>query len=194
MQRGSLLFATRNKGKLAEASAVATRFGISVRGIDDLSPSVRCAPPEVLETGSTYEENAVLKARSYAAWAGGPAISDDSGLEIQEMGGLPGVYTAHYGLARLLAELIPGVRYAACFRCCMALAEPAGRTITVAVSLPGAFVRPIDGAAILDPALPYSSFFYPQNESESLSMLMRREGGYSSHRTKALIKLLEVVG
>ena len=193
MQRGSLLFATSNSGKLAEARAVAAQVDISLVGVDETALSVGCAPPRVAEIGSTYEENAVLKARTYAAWAGCAAISDDSGLELDQKGGWPGVYTAHYGVARLFAELIRGVRYSGRFRCCAALAEPGGRTVAVTASLVGCFVVPLEGATVLDPSLPFSSFFYPENAGDSLSMLMRREGGFRSHRRKALLKLLGVV-
>jgi XTP/dITP diphosphohydrolase len=189
-----VLFVTTNKGKLAEVMGIAARFGIPMLGIDQVLKSKGLSQPDVPETGLTYEENALLKARSYAAWAGCATVSDDSGLELDRLWGLPGVYTAHYGIERLFSQLTKGGEYRARFSCCMALAEPGGRTVTVTAKLDGLFVVPkSEGVAVVESSLPFSSFFYPLNESSSLSLLMRQKAGYLSHRTKALVKLFEVV-
>jgi XTP/dITP diphosphohydrolase len=194
MLRGPFLFATRNRGKLAEVSTIAAQLNIAIVGLEEVSRSVGCTAPEVPETGSTYEANAVLKARRYAVWAGVTALSDDSGLEVEQLRGLPGVYTAHYGVARVFAELTPGVQYRARFRSCMALAEPGGRVVAVTAALDGTLIVPPESAIVVDTSLPYSSFFYPENESRSLSVLMRQGAGFPSHRMKALVKLFEAIG
>ena len=93
-------------------------------------------PPEVEETGDTFLENALLKARAYAAWSGLAAVADDSGLEVDALGGAPGVRSARYAgpgasdqanLDKLLAALagVPPERRTARFRCAAVLVDPA---------------------------------------------------------------------
>src|SRR4029434_10528567 len=94
-------------------------------------------PPEVEETGATFLANALLKARAYAAWSGLAAVADDSGLEVDALGGAPGVRSARYAgpgasdaenLRRLLDELaeVPDAARAARFRCVLAYVREAG--------------------------------------------------------------------
>ena len=93
-------------------------------------------PPEVEETGETFLENALLKGRAYAAWSGLAAVADDSGLEVDALGGAPGVRSARYAgpgagdqanLDKLLAALegVPPERRTARFRCAAVLVDPA---------------------------------------------------------------------
>src|SRR4030095_2766119 len=102
-------------------------------GLDEVG---RGNPPEVEETGETFLANALLKARAYAAWSGLAAVADDSGLEVDALGGAPGVRSARYAgpgasdhanLDKLLAELtgVPPERRTARFRCVAALHDPA---------------------------------------------------------------------
>ena len=95
-------------------------------------------PPEVEETGDTFLENALLKGRAYAAWSGLAAVADDSGLEVDALGGAPGVRSARYAgqragdqanLDKLLAALagVPPERRTARFRCAAVLVDPGGR-------------------------------------------------------------------
>lgn len=102
----------------------------------------RADAPVIEETGSTYAENAALKALAIARWSGVAALADDSGLEVDALGGAPGVYSARFaGLARdsaanvakLLRDLrgIPAERRTARFRCVLVVAKPNGETLTV---------------------------------------------------------------
>jgi XTP/dITP diphosphohydrolase len=126
-----LVLATGNRGKVAELTRLVAEWGrVEVRSLRDV-PGV--ALPE--ETGATYEENAAQKARAVAAASGLPALADDSGLEVDALGGAPGVHSARYGasdadrIARLL-EALAGHGYAertARFRCVVVLAWPGGR-------------------------------------------------------------------
>lgn len=82
-----LVVATGNKGKLNEISQVLAPLGISVRGQKEFSI------PEIEETGLTFVENAILKARNTCAHTGKPALADDSGIEVDFLDGAPGIYS-----------------------------------------------------------------------------------------------------
>jgi XTP/dITP diphosphohydrolase len=128
-----LLLATANPGKLRELRAILDGVPVELVGLADagLGP-----PPEVAETGATFRENALLKARAYADWAGCAAVADDSGLEVDALGGAPGVRSARYAgegasdrdnLDKLLRALagVPAERRTARFRCAAVLVDPA---------------------------------------------------------------------
>jgi XTP/dITP diphosphohydrolase len=128
-----LLLATANPGKLRELRAILAGVPVELVGLDDagLGP-----PPAVAETGLTFRENALLKARAYAGWAGLAAVADDSGLEVDALGGAPGVRSARYAgqgagdrdnLDKLLRALagVPPERRTARFRCAAVLVDPA---------------------------------------------------------------------
>jgi XTP/dITP diphosphohydrolase len=84
-----LLIATTNAGKLAEIDAALNELPVRILSLKDFP-----AAPEVVEDGATYEENALKKARTLAAFSGLPALADDSGLEVDALGGAPGIYSA----------------------------------------------------------------------------------------------------
>jgi len=154
--RPVIILATRNPGKLREIRAILSGVPVDIVGLDDSHPDpggfalpgfpemvsfpeVRklAEVPEIEETGATLEENAFIKARTVHAITGLPAISDDSGLEVDALGGAPGVISARYAGERvtyednnrkLLAELArsgDGARRAR-FRCVAAYAGPSG--------------------------------------------------------------------
>ena len=123
----TLILATRNQGKVRELREPLARFGFDVRSLPEDFP-------EVAETGSTFEENALIKARAVAEALLGPAVADDSGIEVDALDGAPGVYSARYSRdwpevegestdernnRKLLAELegVPAERRTARFRC-----------------------------------------------------------------------------
>jgi XTP/dITP diphosphohydrolase len=124
-----LVLATTNQGKVVELRRI-------LAGLDvELLDARAAALPEVEETGATFLDNALLKARAYAAWSGLAAVADDSGLEVDALGGAPGVRSARYAgegagdqanLDKLLAELagVPPERRTARFRCTAALVAP----------------------------------------------------------------------
>ncbi|MEY4700059.1 MAG: hypothetical protein RL326_246 [Pseudomonadota bacterium] len=187
-----LLFASTNTAKVAEVTAVAASLGVLVEGLGDFT--IRRAigsPPTISEVGTTYYENACTKALSYALWSGTPTIADDSGIEVPSLGSLPGVYTAGFGFARLRDMLVPDLAHEATFRCCMCFADPMGRSVSVQGAIDGLLCFP-RSAATPSSSVPYSHFFTPNGENESLATLSAR-GGYSSHRVKALTLLLSVL-
>jgi len=132
--RAKIILATHNPGKLAELRRilVASRVDVDVADLSEY-PDM----PEVAETGSTFEANALLKARGVAAHTGLPAVADDSGLCVDALNGMPGVLSARWSgrhgddeanLRLLLAQLadVPADRRAAHFACAAALVLPSG--------------------------------------------------------------------
>lgn len=132
-----MIFATSNPHKLEEARAILGPLGVQVQSLDELG----CELEEPEEDGATFEDNARLKARYYAKHLGRPCLAEDSGLEVDALGGAPGVYSARYsGVAgnrdvrdranneRLLRELagVAASERTARFVCTLALADPEG--------------------------------------------------------------------
>jgi XTP/dITP diphosphohydrolase len=129
-----LLVATNNSGKIREYEALLEELP---DGVEITFPAREGLDLDVEESGQTFEENACLKAEAYATASGLPALADDSGLEVDALGGSPGVYSARYGgpgasdedrYRKLLAALdgVPAGRRSARFRCVVALALPGG--------------------------------------------------------------------
>ena len=127
-----LLLASANQGKLRELRTILDGLPVELVGLAEAGLG---EPPEVEETGATFLENALLKGRAYAAWSGLAAVADDSGLEVDALGGAPGVRSARYAgqgasdqanLDKLLAELtgVPPERRTARFRCTAVLVDP----------------------------------------------------------------------
>lgn len=188
MKGSRLLFATTNQGKLLEAQLTAHRFGVDLYGLSEVSGRGLLEPPLVPEGEPSYEANAVRKATAYAAWAGVPTLADDSGLEIEQLGGLPGVFTARFGVDRVKQLLRPQRSCDATFVCCIAYVEPRGRAIPVTKRLTGV-VDVSETLGIPQGSLPYSNLFTPTGETRSLAHLVA-SAGYRSHRGEALAALL----
>lgn len=186
-----LLFGSFNEGKVSEVRRAAAALGYTVRSLNDLED--KSQPPEAPEVGITYEENALIKGFAYARWSGEPVLVDDTGLEVEALGGLPGVYTKGFGLVRLLDVLQRGVKYPAQFVCCMALVYPSGRSISVRGVCGGHFIPDLHSGAPLVAELPYSSYFVPRGESQPLSVLVRERPDFPSHRVRALTTLLQLL-
>jgi XTP/dITP diphosphohydrolase len=132
--RPRLLLATGNPGKLRELQAILAGVPVELVGLREARAGI---PPDVEETGATFLDNARMKARAYAAWSGLAAVADDSGLEVDALGGEPGVRSARYAgegaddqqnLDKLLRELagVPPERRGARFCCAALLADPPG--------------------------------------------------------------------
>ncbi len=189
MIKGVFLYGTTNRGKLREALAVASQFGIELQDLNSVvQRSSGAPPPTVVEDCATYEGNALRKAFAYAQWAQMSCFADDTGIEIEELAGYPGVHTARVGVAALMSRLVPGRVYAARFVCCVAYTESSGRHVSVTASLPGTFVPSAAGIELEAP-FEFSPFFVPDGESRSLRDLLA--AGYSdSHRARALKALL----
>ncbi|HEY4726514.1 MAG TPA: non-canonical purine NTP pyrophosphatase, partial [Actinomycetota bacterium] len=133
MSRPLLLLASANQGKLRELRTILDGLPVELVGLAEAGLG---EPPEVEETADTFLANALLKGRAYAAWSGLAAVADDSGLEVDALGGAPGVRSARYAgqgagdqanLDKLLAALagVPPDRRTARFRCAAVLVDPA---------------------------------------------------------------------
>jgi XTP/dITP diphosphohydrolase len=186
------LYGTSNRGKLREVQALAARFAISIEGVTECNWSELGEPPRVRELSGQYEGNAVHKARAYAIWSGRMCLADDTGIEIEELGGYPGVFSARVGLKALQARLLTGRSYPARFVCCLAYAEPSGRCVTVTAELPGAFLC-TRRHTVSSEGLDFSPYFVPQGESKALDVLLQ-EGFCDSHRARAMKLLLQALG
>jgi XTP/dITP diphosphohydrolase len=132
VSRPLLLLASANQGKLRELRTILDGLPVELVGLTEAGLG---EPPQVEETGETFLENALLKGRAYAAWSGLAAVADDSGLEVDALGGAPGVRSARYAgqgagdqanLDKLLAALagVPPERRTARFRCAAVLVDP----------------------------------------------------------------------
>jgi len=132
-----LVFATRNPGKLVELRQLIPGLGVDVLDITEATARLGRAIPEVDEDADTFSGNAIKKAREVSRATGWPALADDSGLEVDALGGAPGVWSARYAgpgagdaanNAKLLAALagMPPERRTARFRSVLALADVAG--------------------------------------------------------------------
>ncbi|MFN0084483.1 MAG: RdgB/HAM1 family non-canonical purine NTP pyrophosphatase [Blastocatellia bacterium] len=184
----TLLIATTNPGKVAEISALLRGMNYRVIGLADLSE----IPPAVEETGATFGENAILKADYYHARTGYLTLADDSGLEVDALGGRPGVHSARYGgedkssaeqVGLLLDELrdTPAEKRTARFVCCIALKSG---------TLRKTFERRCEGRIALEPrgqgGFGYDPVFIDPERGLTFAELTRQEKAARSHRGKAL--------
>lgn len=166
-----ILVATTNPGKLREIREVMDHPSVELIGLGDLDRDL----PEPIEDGKTFEDNAVKKARHYAALSGLPSLADDSGLAVDALGGRPGIHSARYSgqsggreavdpanNAKLLAELAgtEAPKRSARFVCAMAMVTPPGRHFADVPQREAVVVRgEIEGRILLpdeadDPAHP----------------------------------------
>ena len=180
------VLATHNPNKIREMGAILGQFGVEVVSPKELGITV-----DVEETGSTFAENAMLKAKAICELAKLPAIADDSGLCVDALNGGPGVYSARYGgeglddkgrYTLLLQNLRGQTTRAAHFTCAIACAFPNGDTITAEGQAPGtiAFAPMGEGGFGYDPV-----FFVP-DKAKTFAQLTQEEKAEISHRGKAL--------
>ena len=185
------VLATHNPGKLKEMSDILVRFGVEVVSPGDLGITV-----DVEETGTTFAENAMLKAKAICAAAKLPAIADDSGLCVDALNGGPGVYSARYGgeglddkgrYMLLLNNMRGQTTRAAHFTCSIACAFPNGDTLTAEGRCDGtiAFAPMGEGGFGYDPV-----FFVPE-KAKTFGQLTAEEKSTISHRGKALKSFAE---
>jgi XTP/dITP diphosphohydrolase len=183
------LVASRNPKKLAELRRVLDAAGVSLTllSLDDVA-----AFDEAPETGATFEENALAKARDAFEASGLPSVADDSGLEVDALNGMPGVLSARWSgrhgddranTALLLAQLqdVPEVRRGAAFVSACALVYRTGEVVVRGV-WPGSIVREPRG----DGGFGYDPVFLPSGSSRTAAELSPAEKDAVSHRGRAL--------
>ena len=185
------VLATHNPGKLKEMGDILARFGVEVVSPKDLGITV-----DVEETGATFAENAMLKAKAICAAAKLPAIADDSGLCVDALNGGPGVYSARYGgeglddkgrYMLLLNSMRGQPTRAAHFACAIACVFPNGDELTAEGRCDGtiAFAPMGEGGFGYDPV-----FFVPELK-KTFGQLTAEEKSAISHRGRALAAFVE---
>lgn len=181
-----LLVATRNAHKLAEIRAILDWPGVVLAGADEL-PGL----PEVEEDATTFEGNALKKARTLRDASGLLTLADDSGLEVDALGGAPGVYSARYAgeptdhaanNRKLLAALEGVDNRSARFRCVLALASPDGRDWTVSGAVEGRIALSPSG----DAGFGYDPLFIPDGYDLPFAAMPAEVKNSISHRARAL--------
>jgi len=184
----TVVLATRNQHKVKEIQALLSDGSMTFLSLADF-PDL----PEVVEDGTTCQENAVKKAMETAAGTGHWALADDTGLEVDALGGRPGVYAARYAgegatytdnCEKLLEELqnIPVGQRGARFLTVMALSDPEGQTQTVEGELQGQITEQFYGSH----GFGYDPVFYVPNAHKTLAEMTLEEKNELSHRGKAL--------
>jgi XTP/dITP diphosphohydrolase len=181
-----VVLATRNPGKLRELDRILSSQ-IRLAGLEDFPGA-----PDVPETGATFEENALLKARAIAAHTGLAAVADDSGLCVDAMNGMPGVLSARWAgghgddqanLDLLLAQIadVPDARRGARFVCAAALVAPGGREWVVTGTVEGRLIRAPRGSG----GFGYDPIFVPDGFAQTTAEMTAEAKNAISHRGRA---------
>lgn len=193
-----IVLASHNAGKLREIAALLLPFGIEAVPASDFGLA------EPAETEDSFVGNALLKARFAAEGAGLPALSDDSGLCVEALGGEPGVYTADWAetptgrdwmlamqkVEDKLQALGPNTSRAAEFVCVLALVWPDGRHETFEGRMPGSLTWPPRGAL----GFGYDPVFIPEGYGETFAEMDPAQKHAISHRAQAFAKLKAALG
>jgi XTP/dITP diphosphohydrolase len=193
------LLGTSNAHKLAELRAILGDLPLTLLGLGDLA-----SVPDVAETGDTFAANAILKATAYARASGLLTLADDSGLEIDALGGEPGVHSARWAGAdtpyserfRIILERMaqtPPERRTARYRCVIAIAGPDGLLATAEGVLEGMIATEPRGAG----GFGYDPIFYLPAYGKTVAELPAEEKNRISHRARAAAQarqqLLDIV-
>ena len=192
-----LLLATRNAGKLAELQRLLESAvpGVEVLGLRDVDDY-----PEAPETGASFVENALLKAREAVKYTGLPAVADDSGLTVDALNGMPGILSARWSgrhgdddanTALLLNQIadVPDERRGAAFVCAAALVLPDGTERALERQWPGTVIREKRGSN----GFGYDPVFVPEGLDVTSAELAPEEKDARSHRGQAFVALVPVI-
>ena len=196
---GKLVIATHNAGKLKEISALLAPYGMECLSAGQLGL------PEPAETGTTFAENALIKAHAAAKAAQLPALADDSGLSVTALDGRPGVYTADWAerqwfegpagrdwymamgkVEGLLCEKGAAIDRSCWFSCTLAIAWPEGDEVVYEGRVDGTFTWPPRGTM----GFGYDPVFQPLGRDVSFAQLDPSEKQAMSHRADAFAKLV----
>ena len=194
MRINKLLIATHNPGKIAEVSKQLSKTGIDLVSLEDLNIT-----EDYEETGVTFEENAVAKARFYHKLSGLPALADDSGLAVDALDGQPGVKTRRWPgyeasdqelLDMLLDKLkdVPLEQRIAKFRSVAAIVDEQNIWIGQGQALGRILLTP---ACDIEPGIPFSCLFQPDGYDKVYSQLTKEEKNSISHRGQAVSQLIK---
>jgi XTP/dITP diphosphohydrolase len=200
--RPRVVLATRNPGKVDELRRILGAAGLDVELVGlDAFPQL----PDVAETGATFADNALLKAREIAARTGTPAVADDSGLAVDALNGMPGILSARWAgrhgddeanLRLLLGQLadVPDERRSARFVCAAAAVAPGVGERLVEAAMAGRVIREPRGSG----GFGYDPIFVPDGDTRTTAEMAPAEKDAISHRGKAfrglVPELAELVG
>jgi XTP/dITP diphosphohydrolase len=187
-----LLIATTNPGKIREYQQLLNGLNCDLVGLMEVGIT-----QEVDETGSTYEENALLKAREYAVLSGLLTLADDSGLEVDALDGRPGVHSARYApdsparIQRLLTEMqnVPLDRRRARFQCVIALAWPNGKSEVTSGACEGWITTEARGSN----GFGFDPVFYVPERAMTMAELPEDVKNQISHRARAAQKMRSIL-
>jgi XTP/dITP diphosphohydrolase len=193
-----MLLATRNAKKLGELRRILAATGADVElvGLDDVAPY-----PETPETGLTFEENALLKARDGAKVTGLPTVADDSGITVDVLNGMPGIFSARWAgrhgddeanLRLVLGQVadVPDEHLGAEFVCAAALSFPDGREYVTHGRQPGRLIRQPRGEG----GFGYDPIFVATGNTRTNAELTPEEKDAISHRGQAMRALVDIIG
>ena len=190
-----IIFATGNQGKLREVRAIVADLGIEVESMKDAGIDV-----DIVEDGKTFAENALIKARTVCKACGEVTMSDDSGLEIDALGGEPGIYSARYmgedtsyhiknmNLVERL-EGVPDEKRTARFVCAVSAVFFGGDHLVTKKTMEGRIGYEIEG----ENGFGYDPIFIPDGFDVTSATISPEEKNEISHRGKALRSMLEMV-
>lgn len=187
-----LIIATHNAGKLREFQALLGPY------VKEIVSSGQLGLPEPEETGMTFEENALIKARAAAKESGCVVLADDSGLCVNALGGQPGLHSARWGgrnkdfvvaMKRIHDELGDAKDRSAYFMCVLVMVWPDGREVVIEGRCDGHIAWPPRG----DKGHGYDPVFVPEGYDRTFAEMDDGEKNALSHRGKALRKLVEVL-
>lgn len=187
-----VIIATKNKGKAAEFKAFFATYNIEAMSLLDLADEL----PDIEETGTTFEENAGLKANQIAAILQKPVLADDSGIVIDALDGAPGIYSARYAggnatdkenIKKVMENMqnIPMEKRTARFVCVLALAQPGKDTIYRTGYCEGKIALEEAGTN----GFGYDPIFIPEQNTGTMAELTDTEKSKISHRSNAMAQL-----
>jgi len=190
-----VIVATRNRGKIREFRGALKGLNLRIYALSDF-PEV----PEIEEDGDSFAENALKKARYYSKYFGKLTLADDSGLEVDSLKGLPGVYSARYAGERasnqennqkLLRKIqgVPISKRRARFRCVIAMKSPGGREILAEGSCRGRIGFKEKGRK----GFGYDPLFILPRDGKTMAELSLEEKNRVSHRGKAIRKIRKII-
>ena len=192
LERGRLVLATHNPGKVVELAELLGPHGLEVVSAGALGL------PEPEETGLTFIANAELKALAAATASGLPALADDSGLCVDALGGAPGIYSARWAgeakdfaaaMVRIHAEMPAGASDAAHFICALSLAWPDSHVESVEGRVDGRIVWPPRGHN----GFGYDPLFLMDGETQTYGEMPRAAKEADNHRARAFARLLPLL-
>lgn len=190
-----LVLASGNKGKLAEFQRLLDGLDVQIHSMKDY-PEIG----EIVEDGSTFAENALIKARAVCKATGKPAMADDSGLAVDALNGAPGIYSARFaGEQRSdadnnakvlqLMETVADADRTARFFCVIAIVLPDGREYTVEGTCEGIILHALRGEG----GFGYDPLFYVESMNKTFAELTMEEKNRISHRGHANRKAVEII-